>query len=115
MVSGSAALPVPTLEQFHALSGHVLLERYGMTELGMALSQPLRPIADRTPGTVGYPLPTVIPWVYDLHNNDTSTTDGNSNEDNSDNNHINGNKSDSSNKETNKRQFEQIGALAIAS
>jgi malonyl-CoA/methylmalonyl-CoA synthetase len=38
MVSGSAALPVATLERWRAITGHVLLERYGMTEIGMALS-----------------------------------------------------------------------------
>lgn len=59
MVSGSAALPVPVLERFRALSGHTLLERYGMTECGMALSQMYMPISARQPGTVGLPLPTV--------------------------------------------------------
>mmetsp|Transcript_19953 Transcript_19953/g.22950 ORF Transcript_19953/g.22950 Transcript_19953/m.22950 type:complete len:765 (-) Transcript_19953:257-2551(-) len=59
MVSGSAALPVPTLQRFHDVSGHVLLERYGMTEVGMALSQPYAPLDERLPGTVGQPLPTV--------------------------------------------------------
>ncbi len=37
MVSGSAALPVSTLERWKEISGHTLLERYGMTEIGMAL------------------------------------------------------------------------------
>lgn len=57
MVSGSAALPVPILERWQAISGHVLLERYGMTEIGMALSNPL--VGDRRPGLVGLPLPGV--------------------------------------------------------
>jgi malonyl-CoA/methylmalonyl-CoA synthetase len=57
MVSGSAALPVPTLERWRAVSGHVLLERYGMTELGMILSNPLD--GERRPGHVGTPLPGV--------------------------------------------------------
>jgi malonyl-CoA/methylmalonyl-CoA synthetase len=57
MVSGSAALPVPVLERWRAISGHVLLERYGMTEIGMALANPLR--AARRPGFVGTPLPGV--------------------------------------------------------
>jgi malonyl-CoA/methylmalonyl-CoA synthetase len=56
MVSGSAALPVPTLERWRAITGHTLLERYGMTELGMALSNTL---ADRRPGHVGVPMPGV--------------------------------------------------------
>src|SRR2546421_12251538 len=38
MVSGSAALPVRTLERWREISGHTLLERYGMTEFGMALA-----------------------------------------------------------------------------
>ncbi|CAN5384856.1 acyl-CoA synthetase [soil metagenome] len=57
MVSGSAALPVSTLERWREISGHTLLERYGMTELGMALSNPLR--GERRPGFVGVPLPGV--------------------------------------------------------
>ncbi|KAG5474355.1 hypothetical protein LSCM1_03135 [Leishmania martiniquensis] len=64
MVCGSAPLPVPTLNQFRELSGHTLLERYGMTEIGMALSQPLYPIEDRHPGTVGSPLATVYTYVH---------------------------------------------------
>ncbi len=57
MVSGSAALPVSTLERWQQISGHTLLERYGMTEIGMALSNPLR--GERRPGYVGVPLPGV--------------------------------------------------------
>jgi len=57
MVSGSAALPVATLERWKEISGHTLLERYGMTEIGMALSNPLH--GERVPGSVGAPLPTV--------------------------------------------------------
>jgi malonyl-CoA/methylmalonyl-CoA synthetase len=56
-VSGSAALPVPVLEQWRAITGHTLLERYGMTEIGMALSNPLH--GSRRPGCVGAPLPGV--------------------------------------------------------
>ena len=57
MVSGSAALPVSTLLRWKQISGHTLLERYGMTEIGMALSNPLH--GDRMPGSVGKPLPDV--------------------------------------------------------
>ncbi len=57
MVSGSAALPVSTLQRWKEISGHTLLERYGMTEIGMALSNPLR--GERVPGSVGRPLPGV--------------------------------------------------------
>ena len=57
MVSGSDALPVDTFERWEKVSGHRLLERYGMTEIGMALSNPLD--GDRIPGQVGTPLPGV--------------------------------------------------------
>jgi len=57
MVSGSAALPVPILEKWQEISGHVLLERYGMTEIGMAISNSLK--GERYPGCVGKPLPRV--------------------------------------------------------
>ena len=57
MVSGSAALPVVTFERWKEISGHTLLERYGMTEIGMALSNPLH--GKRMPGCVGTPLPGV--------------------------------------------------------
>jgi malonyl-CoA/methylmalonyl-CoA synthetase len=57
MVSGSAALPVPLLERWREITGHTLLERYGMTEIGMALSNPLD--GERRPGFVGQPLPGV--------------------------------------------------------
>lgn len=57
MVSGSAALPVSVLERWRAITGHTLLERYGMTEIGMAISNPLE--GERRPGTVGQPLPGV--------------------------------------------------------
>ena len=63
MVSGSAALPVSTLDRWHSITGHVLLERYGMTEIGMALSNPLH--GPRRPGLVGRPLPGVEVRVVD--------------------------------------------------
>jgi malonyl-CoA/methylmalonyl-CoA synthetase len=63
MVSGSAALPVPTLERWEEITGHRLLERYGMTEIGMALSNPLR--GSRRPGYVGGPLPGVEVRIAD--------------------------------------------------
>ena len=58
-ISGSAALPTPTKQAWTDLSGgNVLLERYGMTEVGMALSCGLA-IQDRVDGSVGWPLPGV--------------------------------------------------------
>lgn len=66
MVSGSAALPVSRLEAWQTISGHTLLERYGMTEIGMALSNPLN--GQRLPGYVGRPLPKVEVRVVDEAN-----------------------------------------------
>ena len=57
MVSGSAALPATLHEHWYALTQQVLLERYGMTEIGMALSNPLH--GERRPGSVGLPLPAM--------------------------------------------------------
>lgn len=57
MVSGSAALPVPTLERWQEITGQRLLERYGMTEIGMALSNPVD--GERRAGHVGQPLPGI--------------------------------------------------------
>lgn len=57
MISGSAALPASIHETWTALTGQKLLERYGMTEIGMALSNPFQ--GERRPGSVGQPLPGV--------------------------------------------------------
>ena len=65
MVSGSAALPVATLEKWRTISGHTLLERYGMTEIGMALSNSYE--GERHPGCVGAPLPGVEIRLVDEH------------------------------------------------
>jgi malonyl-CoA/methylmalonyl-CoA synthetase len=56
-VSGSSACPVPIMNRWKELTGEYLLERYGMTEIGMALSNPYR--GQRRPGAVGSPLPGV--------------------------------------------------------
>ena len=57
MVSGSAALPVSVMEKWYKITSHMLLERYGMTEVGMGLSNPYD--GERRPGYVGQPLPGV--------------------------------------------------------
>ena len=57
MVSGSAALPQPIFEEWQQKTGHTLLERYGMTEIGMALTNPYA--GQRKPGFVGHPFPGV--------------------------------------------------------
>ncbi|MEW2923091.1 acyl-CoA synthetase [Muricauda sp. ANG21] len=65
MVSGSAALPISVLEQWKKISGHILLERYGMTEMGMAISNPYDGI--RRPGHIGQPLPGVKIRLGDMN------------------------------------------------
>ncbi|KAI3977525.1 hypothetical protein MKX01_000438 [Papaver californicum] len=57
MMCGSSALPYPIMKQWESITGHRLLERYGMTEFVMALSNPLKGL--RKGGTVGKPLPGV--------------------------------------------------------
>jgi malonyl-CoA/methylmalonyl-CoA synthetase len=57
MVSGSAALPASVHGQWTALTTQKLLERYGMTEIGMAISNPYH--GERRPGAVGLALPGV--------------------------------------------------------
>lgn len=59
IMSGSAALPKPIRDGWVELSGgNILLERYGMTEVGMALSCGIQTM-DRVDGSVGWPLPLV--------------------------------------------------------
>ena len=68
-ISGSAALPTPTKKSWTELSGgNVLLERYGMTEVGMALSCGLD-FRDRVDGSVGWPLPSVQVRLVDSETN----------------------------------------------
>jgi len=77
-VSGSAACPVPVLEDWRRLTGRSLLERYGMTEIGMALSNPYEE-SKHKPGYVGLPLPGVqvklAPLVGADGDEDTSDVD----------------------------------------
>ncbi|KAG6449352.1 hypothetical protein O3G_MSEX005988 [Manduca sexta] len=59
MCAGSAPLPDALFNQWEEISGLRLLERYGMSEVGMALSNPYRPVEERKVGCVGNPLPGV--------------------------------------------------------
>jgi fatty acid CoA ligase FadD36/malonyl-CoA/methylmalonyl-CoA synthetase len=54
LVSGSAALPSPVFDRVQAMSGHRLIERYGLTESLIVTAA--RPDADVRPGRVGRPL-----------------------------------------------------------
>jgi len=74
MVSGSSALPVTVLDRWREISGHTLLERYGMTETGMILSNPLE--GERGPGTVGMPLPGVEVRMVDEEGNTLEEGEG---------------------------------------
>jgi malonyl-CoA/methylmalonyl-CoA synthetase len=66
-VSGSAACPVTVFNQWQELTGQVLLERYGMTEIGMAISNPYN--GERRAGFVGQALPGVTVQLFDEDNN----------------------------------------------
>ena len=57
MMSGSAALAPEIHKKWEELTGQKLLERYGMTEIGMALSNSYK--GERRPGSVGTTLPKV--------------------------------------------------------
>ncbi|WP_137391575.1 malonate--CoA ligase [Rhodoligotrophos defluvii] len=62
-ISGSAPLLAETHRQFAAVTGHEILERYGMTECGMITSNPYH--GERVPGTVGFALPEVKVRIAD--------------------------------------------------
>lgn len=66
-VSGSAPLLRETFEAFRARTGHTILERYGMSETVMLVSNPYHgdPATRRRGGTVGLPLPRVAVRVVD--------------------------------------------------
>ena len=56
-ISGSAPLTEKTFNEFKDKTGHLILERYGMTETGMITSNPL--VGERVEGTVGFSLPDI--------------------------------------------------------
>jgi malonyl-CoA/methylmalonyl-CoA synthetase len=55
--SGSAALPVTIASRWREVTGKIPLERFGMTEIGVGITNPLD--GERFPGCVGFPLPSV--------------------------------------------------------
>lgn len=63
LTSGSDRLPDDTFLAFRETFGHTLLERYGMTETGMNISNPLE--GERRMGSVGLPLPGVEARIVD--------------------------------------------------
>jgi len=64
-VSGSAPLSPQILEEFRAKFGHTILERYGMSENLMDISNPY--VGERRPGSVGMPLPGVSVRLLDAN------------------------------------------------
>lgn len=66
-VCGSAPLPAQVLEDFQAKFGHRILERYGMSETLMNISNPYS--GERRAGTVGYALPGVSVRILDPEGN----------------------------------------------
>lgn len=62
-ISGSAACPAKLFEQWQSLTGQILLERYGMTEIGMGISNPYNGV--RRAGYIGQPLPGVDVQLFD--------------------------------------------------
>lgn len=62
-VSGSAPLAAHVLEEFRKRYGHTILERYGMSETLMNISNPY--VGERRAGTVGLPLPGVSVRLLD--------------------------------------------------
>ena len=62
-VSGSAPLPAHVHEAFRARFGHTILERYGMSEALMIMSNPYE--GERRAGSVGPPLPGVSARIVD--------------------------------------------------
>jgi len=67
ITSGSAKLPEQLGRRLQALSGQYPLERYGMTEVGIVIGNPL---AQRRPGSCGRPLPGVDLRIVDEHGRD---------------------------------------------
>ena len=67
-VSGSAPLPATVLDAFRERFGHTILERYGMSETLMNISNPYG--GERRPGSVGMPLPGVSTRIVTPELND---------------------------------------------
>lgn len=70
VTSGSAALPATTGERWRTLTGAYPLERFGMTEIGVGMSNPLA--GERVPGTTGPVLPGMQVRIVDDHGRDVA-------------------------------------------
>lgn len=69
--SGSAALPVTLAERWRDVTGTIPLERFGMTEIGVGITNALA--GPRFPGCVGLPLPTVETRIVGEDHSDAET------------------------------------------
>jgi len=69
--SGSAPLPPADHRAFQERFGHTILERYGMTEVGIVLSNPYD--GERRPGSVGLPLPGTRARIVDQEGREVQT------------------------------------------
>jgi len=67
-VSGSMALPLTTLNKWQHVTYHKLLERYGMSEIGMGVTNDYD--GERIPGSIGWPFPGVRVRVQVKHDDD---------------------------------------------
>ncbi|KAJ2515721.1 hypothetical protein GGI11_003679 [Coemansia sp. RSA 2049] len=74
-ISGSAALPASVFARWREATGHAMLERYGMSEVGMALSNDAADPDARRPGSVGTPLPGVSVRLVDSAGVDVTAAD----------------------------------------
>uniref|UniRef100_A0A182T3R2 AMP-dependent synthetase/ligase domain-containing protein n=1 Tax=Anopheles maculatus TaxID=74869 RepID=A0A182T3R2_9DIPT len=83
MISGSAPLPGNIFDRWNEITGHRLLERYGMTEIGMAVSNPYLQdgeLRSRKQGCVGMPLPGVSVRIVEPETGRQLTLEGRENE-----------------------------------
>uniref|UniRef100_A0A2M4BFI6 Putative acyl-coa synthetase family member 3 mitochondrial isoform x2 n=1 Tax=Anopheles marajoara TaxID=58244 RepID=A0A2M4BFI6_9DIPT len=83
MISGSAPLPGTIFDRWQEITGHRLLERYGMTEIGMAVSNPYLQDTEqrsRRQGCVGMPLPGVSVRIVEPDSGHKLTLEGKENE-----------------------------------
>lgn len=72
-ISGSAPLLATTHEAFQQRTGHRILERYGMSETSMLISNPLE--GERRAGTVGFPLPGIDVRLVDANSKSVAVGD----------------------------------------
>ncbi|KAJ1892173.1 hypothetical protein LPJ66_006498 [Kickxella alabastrina] len=77
-ISGSAALPASVFKKWQQATGQAMLERYGMSEIGMALSNDALNPAARKMGAVGKPLPGVEVRLVDSEGVNVTDTPGGS-------------------------------------